>query len=359
MSSGRTALACHIATLIAETGPIPLSHYMALALGHPEHGYYMTRDPLGTRGDFITAPEVSQMFGELIGLWLADSWIAQGAPKSFALAELGPGRGTLMSDALRAMRAVPGMIEAAELHFVETSPVLREAQKERVPHARWHERIDSLPDRPLFLIANEFFDALPIIQYQRTERGWCERRIGLTEGKLSPVLAPVPLADDKGLPPPCAAPAGAIAEISPASTAIAESISSRITSRGGTALIVDYGYVRSAPGDTLQAVRGHQYVDPFDTPGEADLTAHVDFEMLAQAVRAGGAEAHGPVEQGAFLAALGIEARAARLREKATDRQASDIDAALRRLTAPGEMGSLFKVLAVTPHGVAMPAGFV
>ena len=360
MSSGRTALARHIVRLIEETGPIPLSQYMALALGHLEHGYYMTRDPLGMRGDFITAPEISQMFGELIGLWLADSWMAQGAPKSFVLAELGPGRGTLMSDALRAMRAVPDMVAAAEVHFVETSPVLRKAQKDLVPQAIWHDRIDSLPDRPLLLVANEFFDALPIIQYQRTGRGWCERQIGLTDGRLSPVLAPVPLAGDKGLPPAMRdAPSGAIAEICPAATAIAETISSRISASGGAALIVDYGHCRSASGDTLQALRGHQYVDPFDTPGEADLTAHVDFEMLALAVRAGGAQAHGPVEQGAFLAALGIEARAARLREKATGSQARDIDAALRRLTAPGEMGSLFKVLAVTPQGAAAPAGFV
>ena len=360
MTPDAAPLARHIARLIEETGPIPLSHYMALALGHPEHGYYMTRDPLGARGDFITAPEISQMFGELIGLWLAEAWTAQGAPAPFMLAELGPGRGTLMADALRAMRAVPGMTDAAEIHFVETSPVLREAQRERVPRATWHERIDTLPAGPFFLIANEFFDALPVVQYQRTERGWCERYVGLAEDRLVPVLAPVPLADDTSLPPAIrAAPTGAIAEISPASPAIAQAIATRIAAQGGAALIVDYGHARSAPGDTLQALRGHQYADPFDTPGEADLTAHVDFEALASAVRAGGAAAHGPVEQGRFLTALGIEARAAALRLRATATQARDIDAGLRRLTAPGEMGSLFKVLGIVPRGTPAPAGFV
>jgi NADH dehydrogenase [ubiquinone] 1 alpha subcomplex assembly factor 7 len=360
MSASGTALAHHIARLIEETGPIPLSQYMALALGHPEHGYYMTRDPLGMRGDFITAPEISQMFGELIGLCLADAWMAQGAPAPFALAELGPGRGTLMADALRAMRAVTGVIEAAEIHFVETSPVLREAQQKRVPQATWHDSIDTLPGRPLFLIANEFFDALPIVQYQRTERGWCERYIGLSEGRLAPVLAPIPLVNDKSLPAAMrAAPIGAIAEIAPASAAIAETLSSRIATQGGAALVIDYGHTRSAPGETLQALRGHAYADPFDAPGEADLTAHVDFEALARAVGAGGAAVYGPVEQGAFLRALGIEARAAILRNQVTEIQARDIDAALQRLTASGEMGSLFKVLGIAPRGAQAPAGFV
>ncbi|MDO8839952.1 MAG: SAM-dependent methyltransferase [Parvibaculum sp.] len=359
MNAGHTALARHIVRLIEETGPIPLSHYMAIALGHPEHGYYMTRDPLGPRGDFVTAPEVSQMFGELVGLWLADAWVAQAAPASFVLAELGPGRGTLMADALRAMRAVPGMTEAAEVHFVETSPVLRQAQKKRVPQATWHERIDTLPDQPLFLIANEFFDALPIVQYQRTGRGWCERYVGLAEGRLAPVLAPVPLANDKALPAAMRdAPEGAFVETSPASLAIAEGISARIAARGGAALIVDYGHVRSAPGDTLQALRGHEYANPFDAPGEADLTAHVDFESLALAVVAGGAAAYGPVEQGAFLRALGIEARAAALRKQATEAQARDINSGLQRLTAPDEMGSLFKVLGIAPRGTIPPPGF-
>ena len=353
------ALRDHLIRLIGETGPLTLSHYMALALGHPEHGYYMTRDPLGRAGDFTTAPEVSQMFGELISLWLADRWIASGSPAPFALAELGPGRGTLMADALRAMRAVRGMAEAASIHFVETSPALRAAQRERVPQAAWHSSISELPDLPLFLIANEFFDALPITQYQRTERGWCERCVDYRNGKFTPVLAPVAAANDKALAENVRnAPIGSIAETCPAATAIAEEIASRIAQRGGAALIVDYGYAKSAAGDTLQALRNHRYADPFDAPGEADLTAHVDFEALAHAVRRGGAEPHGPAEQGAFLKALGIAARAERLSRNATEAQKRDIADALARLTGEAEMGSLFKVLGITPPGAGAPAGF-
>jgi NADH dehydrogenase [ubiquinone] 1 alpha subcomplex assembly factor 7 len=349
----------HLIRLIGETGPLPLSHYMALALGHPEHGYYMTRDPLGRTGDFTTAPEVSQMFGEMIGLWLADRWVASGSPSPFALAELGPGRGTLMADALRAMRAVPGMVEAATVHFVETSPALRAAQRKRVPQAEWHGTVTELPDLPLFLIANEFFDALPITQYQRTDRGWCERCVDYRNGKFTPVLAPVAAANDKALAENVRnAPAGSMAETCPAATAIAEKIAARIARHGGAALIVDYGYAKSAAGDTLQALRHHRFADPFDAPGEADLTAHVDFEALVHAVRRGGAEPHGPAEQGVFLMALGIATRAERLSRDATEAQKRDIETALARLTGAQEMGSLFKVLGITPPGATAPAGF-
>lgn len=353
------ALAQHIARLIEETGPIPLSHFMALALGHPDHGYYMTRDPFGAKGDFTTAPEISQMFGELIGLWLADQWLRQGAPKRIAIAELGPGRGTLMSDLLRAVGSVPGMRDAAEVHFVETSPVLREAQKARIPHATWHDSVATLPPLPLFLIANEFFDALPVTQYQRTKQGWCERYVGLDGERLVPVLAPVPLASDAALPPATRdAAEGETAEISPASTAIAEEIASRIASHGGAALVIDYGHAKSTTGDTLQAVKNHEYADPFEAPGTADITVHVDFETLTHAIRAGGADAHGPVEQGAFLTALGIDGRAEALSRNATASQREDIERARQRLTGAHEMGSLFKVLGITPHGSTLPAGF-
>jgi NADH dehydrogenase [ubiquinone] 1 alpha subcomplex assembly factor 7 len=349
----------HLIRLIRETGPLPLSHYMALCLGHPEHGYYMTRDPLGARGDFTTAPEVSQMFGELVGLWLADRWLSSGSPKPFVLAELGPGRGTLMADALRALRAVPGMIEAASVHFVETSPALRAAQRERAPHAEWHSAVGELPPGPLFLIANEFFDALPITQYQRTERGWCERCVDFRDERFVPVLAPVAVANETALAPAVRnAPEGSIAETCPPATAITSKIAGRIATTGGAALIIDYGYVRSAAGDTLQALHRHTYADPFDMPGEADLTAHVDFEALSHAARNAGAVAHGPVEQGAFLHTLGIGARAERLMRDATEAQKRDIESALARLTHPQEMGSLFKVLGITPPGAGIPAGF-
>ncbi|KAB7739441.1 class I SAM-dependent methyltransferase [Parvibaculum sedimenti] len=359
-----TALARHIARMIEAAGPIPISHYMALALGHPEHGYYMTRDPLGARGDFTTAPEVSQMFGELVGLWIADAWIAQGRPSPFILAELGPGRGTLMADALRALRAVPGVLDAARVHFVETSPVLRAAQARLVPRATWHERFDQLPPDPLFLVANEFFDALPIAQYVKTERGWCERHVALADGtteenpRFVPVLAPV--ATPATVLPPAMrnADLGSIGEISPASTGIAEAIARRIAGLGGAALIIDYGHPKSAAGDTLQALKAHQYVDVFDTPGEADITAHVDFEALADAAMRGGAKPYGPVEQGAFLRALGIEARSHALKARATPAQAEAIDSALARLTAADQMGSLFKVLGLTAPSAPVPAGF-
>ncbi|MEQ8327562.1 MAG: SAM-dependent methyltransferase [Parvibaculum sp.] len=353
------ALEAHLVRLIRETGPIPISHYMALCLGHPEHGYYMTRDPLGARGDFVTAPEVSQMFGELLGLWLADRWLAERSPSPIAIAELGPGRGTLMADALRALRSVPGMLDAASVHFVETSPVLRAAQRERLPDAHWHSSADELPDLPLFLVANEFFDALPITQYQRTERGWCERYVGYAEGRFVPVLAPVAAANDKALPPAITAAAeGTIAETCPAGISIISGIASRIATHGGGALVIDYGHERSAPGDTLQAVRNHAFADPFAAPGEADLTAHVDFEALAHGVRGGGATPHGPVGQGTFLCALGIEARAGQLARNASSTQREAIGQALRRLTASDEMGSLFKVLGITPPGSEPPAGF-
>lgn len=359
-----TELARHIARLIAATGPIPVSHYMALALGHPEHGYYVTRDPLGAGGDFTTAPEVSQMFGELVGLWIADAWIAQGRPSPFILAELGPGRGTLMADALRALRSVPGALDAAQVHFVETSPTLRAAQQRLVPRATWHERFDDLPGGPLFLIANEFFDALPIAQYVRTDRGWCERHVALVENaseegpRFAPVLAPMPTPDAVLPPATRAAPIGSIGEISPASTAIAEAIGARIAANGGAALIVDYGHPRSAAGDTLQALKAHRFVDPFENPGEADLTAHVDFEALAAAATRGGARVYGPVEQGAFLKALGIKARAQALKTRATPAQAEAVDVAMARLTGEDRMGSLFKVLALTAPDTPPPAGF-
>ncbi|MAB13748.1 SAM-dependent methyltransferase [Parvibaculum sp.] len=368
-SGAPTPLALHIARLIEETGPITVSQFMGIALGHPDHGYYMTRDPLGAKGDFITAPEVSQMFGELVGLWLADNWIRQrtdtGSPSPFHLVELGPGRGTLMADALRAMKSVPGMTEAAQIHFVETSPALRAEQEARVPDATWHDRLADVPAGPTFLIANEFFDALPVRQFVKTAQGWCERHVALADGasadapRFAFALSPVPLKDESAIPQGARSAAeGSIAELSPASTAIAQEIATRITGHGGAALIIDYGHARSAAGDTLQAMRGHGFTDPLENPGEADITAHVDFEMIATAAQAGGCATFGPVEQGRFLAKIGIQARAEALARKASPSQARDIETALDRLTAPKQMGSLFKVLGLLPAGAEPPAGF-
>ncbi|GIX12722.1 MAG: ATP synthase subunit beta [Paracoccaceae bacterium] len=344
-----------IARRIAAEGPMPLSEYMALCLGHPRHGYYMTRDPLGPRGDFTTAPEISQMFGEVIGLALAQAWLDRGSPSPFCLAELGPGRGTLMADILRATARVPGFHDAMRLVLVETSPQLRAAQARTLAGRRvdWADSPDGLPDLPLFLVANEFFDALPIRQYHRTAEGWRERVIALDQGRLVAALSPpVPLGID--------APPGTVLETSPPGEAIAEALGARLVRHGGLALIIDYGEWEGT-GDTFQAVSGHGFADPLERPGEADLTAHVQFGALAMAAADGAAAAGGRVaagfrEQGAWLVALGIGQRAAALARARPD-AADAIADALERLTHPDQMGTLFKVLALTRAGDPAPPG--
>lgn len=355
---------------IAAQGPMRVADYMEICLLHPAHGYYATRDPLGAAGDFITAPEISQMFGELLGLCLAQAWADQGAPAPFTLAELGPGRGTLMADALRAARAMPGFADAAQIHLVEASPVLRARQRSALAGHRvtWHDSAATLPAQPLFLVANEFFDALPIRQFQRSPDGWRERVIGIDASDLAPNLAP-DLAPDLapglalGLAPPAPRPEldarlhdtapGDIVETCAAAAAIAGEIGTRIAARGGAALIVDYGDWRSL-GDTFQALRGHARVDPLEAPGTCDLTAHVDFEALALAAPC----AHTRLAtQGAFLERLGIAARAAALARGLGDAALAAHRAAYRRLTDPGEMGTLFKVLGLYPPGKTPPPG--
>ncbi|MFD1612452.1 class I SAM-dependent methyltransferase [Sphingomonas tabacisoli] len=315
--------------------------------------YYATRDPLGADGDFTTAPEISQMFGELIGLWLADLWTRAGKPVAHYV-ELGPGRGTLAADALRAMKSA-GL--TPPVHFVETSPTLRERQRERVAGATFHDDVTSLPDdAPLLIVANEFFDALPVRQLVNTAQGWRERHVGWSQPLFVPVASGGRL--DDILPDHLrGAPAGSIIETSPASVAIARQLGHRLATQGGAALIVDYGYEGPAIGDTLQAVRGHAYANPFEEPGERDLTAHVDFSTLAEAARAEGAEASGPVGQGALLEALGVRTRAGRLSQAAPHRR-EEIGIAVARLTAPDQMGTLFKALALTGRAWPEPAGF-
>jgi SAM-dependent MidA family methyltransferase len=355
------ALLDELRQLIAVEGPIPLARYMGLCLGHPVHGYYTTRDPFGARGDFTTAPEISQMFGELVGLWAAEAWRLMGAPAQLRLVELGPGRGTLMADLLRAVRIVPGFAQALSVHLVETSPVLRARQQERlagsVPVAfpvSWHERFADVPAGPAVVIANEFFDALPIAQFVRTDRGWHERLVGLdADGRLAFGLAPEPRAEL----PARGGPGDVLEWPAPAAELVTE-IARRLAAEGGAALIVDYGYAGPAFGDTLQAVKNHAFVDPLAEPGEADLTAHVDFARLADAAGSAGAAAHGPVPQGDFLRALGIAARAAALQARASPAQAADIAGALERLTGsgPDQMGTLFKALALShPHLTSLP----
>jgi NADH dehydrogenase [ubiquinone] 1 alpha subcomplex assembly factor 7 len=355
-----TAAADSLRRLIAANGPVTIARFMSEALGHPEHGYYITRDPLGAAGDFTTAPEISQMFGELLGLWCVDIWQGMGAPAPVILAEAGPGRGTLMADALRASALVPAFRDAARVHLVETSPALRQRQAEALCdyEVEWHSQLADLPDGPLLLMANEFLDALPIHQFQRSENGWRERLVAAEADGFELVLA------GEALPPgalPTAfagAAIGDIAEIAPAREGAAMDIAGRISRYGGAALLIDYGHAASAPGDTLQAVRAHAYCGILEDPGRADLTSHVDFEAVARAARRAGAAVHGPVTQGAFLQRLGIEARADRLKAGADTRQAADIDAALHRLTAPEQMGSLFKVIALTHSDMPAPAGF-
>jgi SAM-dependent MidA family methyltransferase len=334
-----------LARLIRAAGPIPVSTFMAEANAH----YYGSRDPLGSAGDFTTAPEISQMFGELVGLWLADLWQRAGSPADAVYVELGPGRGTLAGDALRAMRAA-GL--SPDVHLVETSPALRAAQAERVPDATWHGDVASLPaDRPLLIVANEFFDALPVRQLVATKRGWHERLVAHTEAGFVPVPGPL-------IPAPLEpAETGTVVETSPASLGIVRALAQRLVARGGAALIVDYGHARSGVGETLQAVSGHAYADPWQEPGSRDLTAHVDFEALARAAAAEGVRVAGPRAQGEWLEAMGIGARAAALSAAAPDR-AGEIEAARTRLTAPEQMGTLFKALALVSPAWPEPEGF-
>jgi len=353
-----TALETRIKALIAREGPISIARYVGLCLGDPDHGYYMTRAPIGAGGDFITAPEISQMFGELIGLWCVDTWTKMGAPEALVLAELGPGRGTLMADAMRAARIVPDFATAARLHLVETSPVLRECQGETLTalglEPFWHGHVGTLPDGPAIVIANEFFDALPVRQFERTGRGWRERGVILSpEGRLAIGYLDAPPAPDEIPDAYADAAVDSVIELSAAGTDMIGSLAARFAASPGALLAIDYGHDRPGTGDTLQAVTAHAYAPVFERPGEVDLTAHVDFAALAAAARARGAAVFGPMPQGAFLRSLGMAERAERLSRSAAPAQVRDIEAALQRLTGDsmagrdGAMGTLFKVMAV------------
>jgi NADH dehydrogenase [ubiquinone] 1 alpha subcomplex assembly factor 7 len=337
---------------IRSQGPIAVSAFMTIALGHPEYGYYRHRDPFGRAGDFITAPEISQMFGEMIGLWCVAVWHAMGEPDPFVLAELGPGRGTLMADLLRAAKVDPPFRAAMRIHLVETSPALRAHQAETLASAAptWHDDLAALPPGPMIAVANEFFDALPIRQFVRKNGRWRERMVGLAGDSLAFVAGPeaaiaVPAAEE-----------GAIFERGEAAAAVMATLGARIAREGGAVLAIDYGHTTTAPGDTLQAVARHRYADILAEPGEADLTAHVDFAALAAAAHP--AKSWRPITQSDFLRTLGIELRAERLMRANPDKM-SAIDAAVRRLIDPAEMGRLFKVLCVTHPALAAPPGFV
>ena len=350
-----TALADILSQRIAATGPMTLADYMAECLLHPTLGYYTTRDPFGRAGDFITAPEISQMFGELIGLCLAQVWLDQGQPPTFVLAELGPGRGTLMADALRATSMVPGFHAAAEICLVEASPVLRARQAKSLSGHRvtWCDGVQDLPKGPLYLIANEFFDALPIRQFQRAGRGWRERMVGPgLDRAFGPGLGPEVRvgALDARLDDVTT---GEIVELCPLGPLIIAEMSSRVAASGGVVLIVDYGGWGSL-GDTFQAVKSNGTTDPFAEPGQADLTAHVDFRALADA----SGLAHLYRTQGGFLRALGIAARSARLTRGLQGAALQSHLAATQRLTDDGAMGILFKALVLYPADAPQPPGF-
>ena len=356
---------------IARQGPLSVADYIGLCLTHPTYGYYMSGDPFGapkeSGGDFVTAPEISQMFGELIGLWCADSWQRLGSPPRCLLVELGPGRGTLMADALRAARALPAFLSAVDIHLVEVSPALRAMQRRTLAgqDVTWIESLAELPDAPLLVIANEFFDALPVRQFEKTPDGWAERLVVAAEDgrALAFALAPPSPLNEALIPRPLrGAETGSVAELCPAGIGLAAHLGARLSGQPGAALIIDYGPARSRPGPTLQALRRHRRHDVLRDPGQADLTAHVDFQSLAEAAVAAGARAFGPGGQGAFLQALGIGTRAAQL-AAAAPAKAAEIEADLKRLTDPAQMGRLFKALALTSPlplapGLMPPAGF-
>jgi NADH dehydrogenase [ubiquinone] 1 alpha subcomplex assembly factor 7 len=350
-----TELGRLIARRIALTGPIPVAEFMAEALGYPRLGYYRRALPVGAAGDFTTAPEISQMFGELLGAWLAERWLAIGRPTPVMLVELGPGRGTLMTDALRATRGVPGFHAALRLHLVDINGPLRAEQARALATyaPAWHERFDQVPEGPMLLVANEFFDALPVRQFEKTAGGWRERMVGLAADSETLVfaLAPGTTPFARFLPD---APEGTQAEISEAGRALAREIGARLKRDTGAALIVDYGYDGGA-GASLQAVRAHRGADVLDRPGETDLSAHVDFSALAAAIEA---PTFGPVSQRDFLQRLGLLQRAETLKARASAVQRATIDAALARLIDPAQMGTLFRVLAVGDGRGTTPAGF-
>jgi len=357
------ALGQKIARRIRAEGPLSVAAYMAMALHDPEGGYYARRDPIGAQGDFITAPEISQVFGELIGVWCAVVWEQLGRPDPVILAELGPGRGVLIADLLRATATVPGFRRALRLYLLEASAPLRAEQERRLTKfgAVWVSRLDDLPEQPMLVIANEFLDALPIRQFVRRGGGWLERMVTLDRedrfvfvegplGAIARVLVPPVLRDS--------AREGDVVEISTAALAVGAGVGARLSRQTGAALFIDYGYFPSIPGATLRALRRHRAVCALNAPGAADLSAHVDFAAFAHAARAGGAKTHGPVPQARLLVALGARERAAALRARATPNQRQTLDSGLGRLLDSDGMGSLFKAVALVSAGLPTPPGF-
>ncbi len=350
---------------IIETGPLTVEQFLTSALSDPDHGYYITRDPFGARGDFTTAPEISQIFGELIGLWSAALWQSMGEPHLFNWVELGPGRGTLMADAVRATRKIIGFHEACHIHMIETSPVLRASQQKSLTGAgveapHWHTQLSQVPAGPMICIANEFFDALPVRHFKRNITGWVERMVGLNTARDGLAFLWSAQIVKQNLIPEVFSQAddGTLIETSPAGLQIMSDLAARIATYGGAGLVLDYGHTRSAHGETLQALRDHQYTNVLDAPGEQDLTAHVDFAALGRVAQTAGLRVHGPCTQGAFLNGLGLGLRTRALQDNAgSPQQARAVFDGANRLVDPAQMGDLFKVLAIAHETLeALPA---
>ena len=360
-----TPLEQHLADLIENQGPISVAAFMSVVLGHPTLGYYSAQRPFGQDGDFTTAPEISQVFGELLGLWCVQTWMDLGQPAPFDLVELGPGRGVLMSDALRAIQQVaPSFVDSVNVRLVEISPSLRDEQKGRlsdhVPwRVTWHNHFSEIDPAPCIVIGNEFFDALPIHQYTKLERGWGERLVGLTGNDAAPFEFRVSPALGESAPDnPGQARIGDVFEASPASHAVIAEIAERLVAQGGAALFVDYGYDAPGFGDTLQAVKNHRHHPVLSEIGLADVTAHVNFAALMKSAQSAGAFAWGAVDQGVFLERLGIHQRAHALMGAKDDKTKQMIKSGVDRLTGDAKMGRLFKVISICGAASLHPAGF-
>lgn len=347
---------------IADQGPLRVSDYMQTALYHPEFGYYVKANPIGAAGDFVTAPEISQMFGELIGLWCLQAWRDMGSPSPFRWIELGPGRGTLMQDALRATQRDSEFTTAAQICLVEKNEYLKACQAQTLgifDKLSWFANFEEIPEAPFILVANEFFDCLPIDQFVFQNGAWFERKVGMDPaGKLAFEMGAEPAATDAIPKPPYPAKDGDILEFSAQAISLVGGIAARLRHARGHALIIDYGYQEAGFGDTLQALKRHKYADVLKTPGQIDITAHVNFGAVAHAAVEAGAAVHGPAEQGAFLSALGLQVRADALKTRATPAQAKAIAAATDRLAHPDQMGRLFKVLTLSSPELPTPPGF-
>lgn len=367
MSGGapeKTPLEERLIDLINLKGPITIADYMTDALGHPHEGYYMQASPIGAAGDFTTAPEISQAFGELIGLWLVEAWNQMGAPSAFNLIELGPGRGVMMEDILRAARVRPGFAKAAQVWLLESSGRLRLEQQKRLKATEakplWADDYADIPPAPSLIVANEFFDCLPIRQFERTRTGWRERLVGLddTGEHLAFALGRTPPPPDYNLPEIAETEEGDVFEVSFEAKKFVAEICTTLKEQGGYALIIDYGHMQRGFGDTLQAVRNHKYWPPLASPGRADITAHVDFEMLANAAIDAGVAAHGPVTQGRFLDRLGLALRVEALCRGQKPEKADEIRAGAARIASPAAMGEIFKALCLATSSLPAPAGF-